>query len=287
MVQGDLTLEPSFTYLRMYIQKNFCFFLFAFGCNPRVSMFSLSGFVRRFQRSLLWGSTCAVATARWRRTDDEEPGGGAGARRGASGNARERTLPNPMGRHDAMPHIKTFLRYERTRGERKANDSNSSACDDSSTVSPGNGSAGFREGSPSSRAGEGARLAWVLVTSHNLSKTAWGEYQLGDSQLGIKSFELGVLLLPSLVGGRAETPFSCVGGGGGPKSSNDAARCLANVRPRPAAGYQVRLAGSLREISKMGEERGGLGRDFPRSLASPKLRVPRPLSHEYIYISPY
>lgn len=206
---------------------------------------------------------------RWRRTEDV-PGCGAGTGAIASGGAPERTLPNPMGRHDAMPHIKTFLRYERARDEHEVNDSIPGACDDSSTGGQVDSSAAFHKGSSSSRAGEGTRLAWVLVTSHNLSKSAWGEYQLGDSQLGIKSFELGVLLLPSLVGDRAETPFSCIGGGGVWGSSQDAARCLANVRPRPAAGYQVWLAGSPRGKMKRGEERGGVG-DLPPPPASPKL----------------
>jgi hypothetical protein len=36
------------------------------------------------------------------------------------------------------------------------------------------------------------------VTSHNLSKAAWGALQKNETQLYIMHFELGVLLLPSL-----------------------------------------------------------------------------------------
>jgi tyrosyl-DNA phosphodiesterase-1 len=39
----------------------------------------------------------------------------------------------------------------------------------------------------------GPRLAWLILGSHNFSKAAWGELQLGDSQLKIMSYELGVL----------------------------------------------------------------------------------------------
>lgn len=58
------------------------------------------------------------------------------------------------GRCRAMPHIKTFTRYN------------------------------------------GQNLAWLLLTSANLSKAAWGALQKNNSQLMIRSYELGVLFLP-------------------------------------------------------------------------------------------
>ncbi len=46
------------------------------------------------------------------------------------------------------------------------------------------------------------RLAYFILTSHNLSKAAWGKLNKkpkpADQELHIRSFELGVLLLPSL-----------------------------------------------------------------------------------------
>ena len=39
--------------------------------------------------------------------------------------------------------------------------------------------------------------AWFLVTSSNLSKAAWGELQKNGSQMLIRNYEIGVLLLPS------------------------------------------------------------------------------------------
>jgi hypothetical protein len=62
------------------------------------------------------------------------------------------------GRGFALPHIKTFCRY---------------------------------------RASDG-KLAWAILASHNLSQAAWGKAEKHEQQLYIKSFELGVLLLPSL-----------------------------------------------------------------------------------------
>ncbi|KAI9346313.1 tyrosyl-DNA phosphodiesterase I [Pilaira anomala] len=41
-------------------------------------------------------------------------------------------------------------------------------------------------------------IAWHLLTSCNLSRAAWGDYQLQNTQLYIKSFELGVFFCPSL-----------------------------------------------------------------------------------------
>ncbi|XP_045107074.1 tyrosyl-DNA phosphodiesterase 1-like isoform X2 [Portunus trituberculatus] len=44
---------------------------------------------------------------------------------------------------------------------------------------------------------------YLLLTSANLSKAAWGEEQKGATQLFIRSYELGVLLLPKFItGGR-------------------------------------------------------------------------------------
>lgn len=59
-----------------------------------------------------------------------------------------------FGRTRAMPHIKTYAAFNN--GEMKP--------------------------------------AWLLVTSANLSKAAWGELQKNNSQLGIRSYELGVLV---------------------------------------------------------------------------------------------
>ncbi|NXL65915.1 TYDP1 phosphodiesterase, partial [Chordeiles acutipennis] len=44
------------------------------------------------------------------------------------------------------------------------------------------------------------RIAWFLVTSANLSKAAWGALEKNGTQLMIRSYELGVLFLPSAFG---------------------------------------------------------------------------------------
>ncbi|OVA11144.1 Tyrosyl-DNA phosphodiesterase [Macleaya cordata] len=77
---------------------------------------------------------------------------------------------NHTGRCRAMPHIKTYTRYN------------------------------------------GQNLAWFLLTSANLSKAAWGALQKKDSQLMIRSYELGVLFLPSSV--KDGCGFSCTENGG-------------------------------------------------------------------------
>uniref|UniRef100_A0A3Q4BKK6 Tyrosyl-DNA phosphodiesterase 1 n=1 Tax=Mola mola TaxID=94237 RepID=A0A3Q4BKK6_MOLML len=64
---------------------------------------------------------------------------------------------NSTGRSHAMPHIKTYMR-----------------------VSPD-----FTE------------LAWFLVTSANLSKAAWGALEKNNTQVMVRSYELGVLYVPS------------------------------------------------------------------------------------------
>nr|BAG51203.1 unnamed protein product [Homo sapiens] len=45
-----------------------------------------------------------------------------------------------------------------------------------------------------------SKIAWFLVTSANLSKAAWGALEKNGTQLMIRSYELGVLFLPSAFG---------------------------------------------------------------------------------------
>ncbi|KAK4754397.1 hypothetical protein SAY87_002501 [Trapa incisa] len=58
---------------------------------------------------------------------------------------------------------------------------------------------------------KGQKLAWFLLTSANLSKAAWGALQKNNSQLMIRSYELGVLFLPSFM--RRGHIFSCTNEG--------------------------------------------------------------------------
>ncbi|EEC09185.1 tyrosyl-DNA phosphodiesterase, putative [Ixodes scapularis] len=46
----------------------------------------------------------------------------------------------------------------------------------------------------------GKQTAWLLVTSANLSKAAWGAFEKSGSQLMIRSYELGVLFFPGQFG---------------------------------------------------------------------------------------
>ncbi|MED6192928.1 tyrosyl-DNA phosphodiesterase 1, variant 2 [Stylosanthes scabra] len=54
----------------------------------------------------------------------------------------------------------------------------------------------------------GQNLAWFLLTSANLSKAAWGALQKNNTQFMIRSYELGVLFLPTLLK-RGSRGFSC------------------------------------------------------------------------------
>ncbi|KAL6755664.1 hypothetical protein V8C86DRAFT_204300 [Haematococcus lacustris] len=66
---------------------------------------------------------------------------------------------------------------------------------------------------------QGGRLAWVLLTSHNMSKPAWGELVQGGSQLLVRSYELGVLTTPTSLGryfAHRHCGFSCAPGSAPP-----------------------------------------------------------------------
>ena len=57
----------------------------------------------------------------------------------------------------------------------------------------------------------GQELAWCLLTSSNMSRAAWGDLQVNDSQLFVRSYELGALFVPSTMAKFAQLarPFSC------------------------------------------------------------------------------
>ncbi|XP_058484791.1 tyrosyl-DNA phosphodiesterase 1 [Solea solea] len=71
-----------------------------------------------------------------------------------------RWMANTTGRSHAMPHIKTYMR-----------------------ASP-----------------DFTQLAWFIVTSANLSKAAWGALEKNNTQIMVRSYELGVLYVPSAFG---------------------------------------------------------------------------------------
>lgn len=109
------------------------------------------------------------------------------------------------GRVHAVPHIKSFCRFE-----------------------------------PTERT-----LAWALLGSHNLSQAAWGKLEKNSTQLYIKSYELGVLLLPSLL---PPAPASAAHSGGGAGDGTHAP-CLCAPRagdaPPPPGSVVVPLPYSL------------------------------------------
>ncbi|CEM23744.1 unnamed protein product [Vitrella brassicaformis CCMP3155] len=80
---------------------------------------------------------------------------------------RGATIPRPPNRTSACPHLKTFLKY------------------------------GRRSGDVSKR----REVAWIYVGSHNISKVAWGQLSNHDSQLYIRSYELGILISPHTLRG--------------------------------------------------------------------------------------
>jgi len=55
-------------------------------------------------------------------------------------------------------------------------------------------------------------IEWFLLTSHNLSKAAWGDVQnssqFGEKRLFIRHWELGVLITPSRLGAQRLVPWS-------------------------------------------------------------------------------
>merc|ERR1711991_668745 len=46
---------------------------------------------------------------------------------------------------------------------------------------------------------ENIDIDWFVLTSSNLSKVAWGEYQLNNTQIAMHSYEIGVMWMPSKI----------------------------------------------------------------------------------------
>ena len=101
------------------------------------------------------------------------------------------------GRSLAVPHIKTYCRYD------------------------------------------GNRLLWALLGSHNLSQAAWGKCEKNGTQLYIKSYELGVLLLPSLLPTGSE--LRCASKQGGEPPANSLIVPLPYSLPPRPYGQQDRI----------------------------------------------
>ena len=126
--------------------------------------------------------------------------------------------PTAVGRQHAMPHIKTYLRHRHATCY--ASCPGSAMCN--SLYSSGKSAHPARypcvwEGTNWRRTPplilhtpnhavhkelvascRGQKVAYLVVTSHNLSKAAWGVLQKGETQMYIMHYELGVMLLPSL-----------------------------------------------------------------------------------------
>ncbi|GMF44127.1 unnamed protein product [Phytophthora fragariaefolia] len=82
---------------------------------------------------------------------------------------RKWTPPAELHRQNAMPHIKSYARFN-----------------------PSDETAG--------------ELDWAIMTSSNLSKAAWGALQKNKTQFMIRSYELGVMFLPQLLQPDATSP---------------------------------------------------------------------------------
>ncbi|CAB1111323.1 unnamed protein product [Ectocarpus sp. CCAP 1310/34] len=85
-------------------------------------------------------------------------------------------MGNPaVNRTRDAPHIKSYLRYREVAGENGAE----------------------------TRV-DGDEVAWFLLTSSNLSRSAWGYLNKASTVLTVRSFEMGVMFLPSLLRGPSQ-----------------------------------------------------------------------------------
>jgi tyrosyl-DNA phosphodiesterase-1 len=108
---------------------------------------------------------------------------------------------------------------------------------------------------------QGQQLAWLLVCSHNMSKAAWGTLQKGGAQLFVRSYELGVLLLPSLEAAYRSHPqrgFSCTAPGG---AAGAAGAAGSRLQQGGASTEQAAAAAAGPSVAEHGAA-GGAARGF-------------------------
>ncbi|KAL4420565.1 hypothetical protein ABPG75_010221 [Micractinium tetrahymenae] len=75
---------------------------------------------------------------------------------------------------------------------------------------------------------DGKRLGWATIGSHNLSRAAWGVLQNEGRELYLRSYEVSVLLLPSLEAAYRRSRwcgFSCTAGSSGGGAEGDGGGC--------------------------------------------------------------
>jgi tyrosyl-DNA phosphodiesterase-1 len=110
----------------------------------------------------------------------------------------------PAGREEAMPHLKTFLRFD-----------------------------------PATK-----QIAWLLQGSHNLSVAAWGRLEIEGTQLYVPSYELSALSLPSLERAyrrHRHYGFCATTGAGAPAAAPQSVRFFA---ARQAGAEEIAAAGA-------------------------------------------
>lgn len=103
----------------------------------------------------------------------------------------------------------------------------------------------------------GQDVAWFLLTSSNLSKAAWGSLQRNDTQLMVRSYELGVLFLPSLVAkyGLGDQ-FSCTESRAGEAALASRNGILVNARDRNAESGAESVGMREGEAGRVGNDSG-------------------------------
>jgi len=92
----------------------------------------------------------------------------------------------------------------------------------------------------------GTEIAWLFLSSFNLSGAAWGKLEKNDSQLHIMSYEMGVLLVPSLL---PSAEMAC----------NPAFSCTSSPLFAPSGGESSRGGGSGGGEGGGGDGGGGGG----------------------------
>eukprot|EP01126_Amoeba_proteus_P037223 TRINITY_DN3831_c0_g1_i14.p1 TRINITY_DN3831_c0_g1~~TRINITY_DN3831_c0_g1_i14.p1 ORF type:complete len:199 (-),score=52.87 TRINITY_DN3831_c0_g1_i14:155-751(-) len=119
---------------------------------------------------------------------------------------------NPTeGRETVPPHIKTYTRAiplvpQCTGSKKRKMESEETNQDDRKQVEKEKTTiCGLGSDNQGTHLPTGYELPWVILTSSNLSKAAWGCLQKGETQLLVRHYEVGILFHPSFCLRKVET----------------------------------------------------------------------------------
>ncbi len=112
-------------------------------------------------------------------------------------------------------------------------------------------------------------ILWFLLSSHNMSRAAWGQYELKGTQLKIEHYELGILFIPEDMVGDELPAFSCT-----PNHPKMGLKGVVNTKPLRFPSRPKFIPGDTSSVGRTGDGTHvvEIGVPFPYEFPPPPYR---------------